>query len=90
MMIVEWEDPPRQGQGIKRNDVLHEFVSILETQPGRWAKYPEVVKLRNVVSNYGKRYPHTEWTSRKIGNEIFVWGRVNPLLGTNQTTRDGG
>lgn len=60
-VFVKEEPPAKLGFGRKSDPRLDAFVQYLKDHPGEWFVWGE---SRHSVS-YKKKYPGTEWTSRK-------------------------
>jgi len=59
---VQWfEDVPAADRKTK----IAEFVEILKTKPGTWALYSHEYKNGASANSFKKRYPGTEWKSRR-------------------------
>jgi hypothetical protein len=48
------------------------FVAALKARPNRWAIYTEGSKNAVIVSMAKKKFPDTEWTSRKQPDGTFT------------------
>jgi hypothetical protein len=72
---LEWEDPPPVQGKYGR---VQEFVFLLSTRPGQWARYPHPYSpgsVRYMVSKYPRRHAGTEWCSRRIDGESVLFAR---------------
>lgn len=59
---VTWEEPPVTRRG--RKGVMPAIVEQLKTRPGQWAR----IQVKQVTaSQYAKRHPEIEVTSRNAG-----------------------
>ena len=72
---MKWSTPPpkRTGVGSKnRGGRTMRFVEALKARPNRWAIYTEGVSNAVSVTMGKKRFPNTEWTSRKQADGTFT------------------
>lgn len=65
MSEIVWQAPPVLDRSQQRNGRVKEFVDALKSRPGEWALYPDPVRGPSNVSVNRKRFPGTEWTSRR-------------------------
>ena len=71
---IKWETPsPAHSENRGKAAV---FVEALKTRPSEWALYRENAKNAVLVTEFKRKYPFTEWTSRKNADGTFrIYGR---------------
>lgn len=75
--IVWGSPPPVARKKIRKPGKQQRFVNALRARPGQWGRYPRVVKGSSSSTQLRKRYPGTEWTTRKANDEggCYLYGR---------------
>lgn len=74
---VQWfEDVPTTS----RKSKMTEFVELLKSRPGMWALYSASYKNGASANSFKKRFPGTDWKSRRNeGEKTFsIYARWSP------------
>lgn len=66
-----WKEPPPAKRGRGRSTRLAAFVAALKERPNEWAVYRTDATNASPVTQFGKKFKGTEWTSRKQPNGLF-------------------
>lgn len=74
MTKIIWEEPPPVTT--HATGKTQQFVEALKQRPGEWARYPGTYAQPSLGTVNKKRFPGTEWTSRKQEDKRYaLWAR---------------